>query len=142
MDSDQQVEYLLEFWRLTGSPAYPTPADEMRRLVVSWVERSCDAAANIRQFAAMVQNGSRSHLLATIDRPTLVIHGEEDPLIPADGGRHTAACIRNAQLRIIPGMGHDLPEQLIPELARLIAGHCAEAQNGATDNATVVAASA
>jgi pimeloyl-ACP methyl ester carboxylesterase len=128
-DRDAMIEYLLGLWQLTASPAYPTAVDEMRRRVTSWVDRSSDPAANIRQFAAMAAAGDRTELLGTIDSPALIIHGEDDPLMPVAAGRHTAHCIRNAQLQVIAGMGHDIPEQLVPELATLIARHCAAAQN-------------
>ena len=54
--------------------------------------------------------------------PTLVIHGADDPLVPAEGGRDTAASIAGAQLKVIPGMGHDLPLELVDEVADAIAG--------------------
>jgi hypothetical protein len=40
-----------------------------------------------------------------------------------------AQCVDNAALHVIPGMGHDLPEQLLPQLVGLIASHCAAADN-------------
>jgi pimeloyl-ACP methyl ester carboxylesterase len=48
--------------------------------------------------------------------PTLVLHGEADPLIAVFGGAATAAAIPGARLVTIPGMGHDLPEALWPRL--------------------------
>jgi pimeloyl-ACP methyl ester carboxylesterase len=44
------------------------------------------------------------------------VHGEDDPLVPVAGGRATAAAIPGAELWVVPGMGHDLPRQLWPEL--------------------------
>jgi pimeloyl-ACP methyl ester carboxylesterase len=44
--------------------------------------------------------------------PTMVLHGADDPLVPVAGGRDTAANIPGAELRVIPGMGHDLPPAL------------------------------
>jgi len=128
MDRDAMIEYLVGLWALIGSPAYPTPHDERRRLVTSWVDRSLDPAGGIRQFAALAASGDRTQLLGRIRCPALVIHGENDPLIRADGGRHTAECIHNSTLRIISGMGHDIPEVLAASVADLIASHCAEAQ--------------
>ena len=82
----------------------------------------------IMGFAAMAFDGDRTELLGSIEHPTLVIHGSEDPLISVDGGRHTAAYIPHSRLHVIDGMAHDLPEQLIPELAGLIASHCRAAE--------------
>jgi pimeloyl-ACP methyl ester carboxylesterase len=42
----------------------------------------------------------------------VVLHGADDPLLMVGAGRQTAAAIPGAELRIIPGMGHDLPPGL------------------------------
>ena len=49
--------------------------------------------------------------------PTLVIHGEQDPLVHVSGGRATAAAIPGAELVVIDGMGHDLPKELWSAIA-------------------------
>jgi pimeloyl-ACP methyl ester carboxylesterase len=53
--------------------------------------------------------------------PTLVLHGADDLLCDASGGRATAEAVPDARLVIIDGMGHDLPRQLWPEFATHIA---------------------
>ena len=45
--------------------------------------------------------------------PTVVIHGRDDPLVPFRGGRATAEAIPDAELIAIPGMGHDLPREVV-----------------------------
>lgn len=142
MQAEAMTDFVFDLWKLTASPDYPTAMDEKRRLIASWIERNCDSSANIRQFAAMAANGDRTELLRTIRRPALVIHGEADPLIPAEGGRHTASCIEGAQLRVMPGMAHDLPEQLMPVMAEMIASHCSKAQNGTQDESHQIAVNA
>jgi pimeloyl-ACP methyl ester carboxylesterase len=62
-------------------------------------------------------------MLRTISVPTLVMHGEDDPLIPVAAGYDTAENIPGARLRTIPGWGHDLPLALVDELAGEIASH-------------------
>jgi pimeloyl-ACP methyl ester carboxylesterase len=56
-----------------------------------------------------------------LDVPTVVIHGEADPLIPLRAGIATAKAIPNAELIRIPGMGHDMPEALWPTFVDAIA---------------------
>jgi len=46
----------------------------------------------------------------------MVIHGADDPLVPVEAGRDTAATIPGAQITEVPGMGHNLPEALIPTI--------------------------
>ena len=64
------------------------------------------------QMAAIRASGDRRPKVRTITAPTVVLHGADDPLVPVEGGRDTAACIAGAELRVIPGMGHDLPPAL------------------------------
>ena len=94
--------------------------------------------ANMRQFAAMAANGDRTELLASIERPALVVHGEQDPLIRSEGGRHTAMCIKDSRLEIVPGMGHDLPEALVPPLVDMIVSHLNQADYARQDDASMV----
>jgi pimeloyl-ACP methyl ester carboxylesterase len=124
MQEEDMIRYLVDFWTLIASPKYPTPAAEILGKVTSWVRRDSDPNANIRQFAAMAADGDRTELLGTIECPALVIHGAHDPLIRVEGGQHTADCIRNAELHVVDGMGHEIPEQLVPLIAERIAQHC------------------
>jgi pimeloyl-ACP methyl ester carboxylesterase len=59
-------------------------------------------------------SGDRTKAICDIGTPTLVIHGEDDPLITVSGGEATAAAIPGSKLVKIPGMGHDLPPALWP----------------------------
>lgn len=142
MTRDDFVVALVRFSGLVASPGYPTPADERLRRVTSWVERNFDMAASFRQFAAMAACGDRTPLLELIRRPSLVIHGEDDPLIRVDGGRHTASSIPDARLEVIPGMGHDMPESLVPRLVDMIASHCAAADDSHDSPAHAIATNA
>ena len=75
-----------------------------------------------RQMAAIVANGDRRARLVGVTAPTLVIHGDADPLVPVEGGKDTAENIKGAELLIIPGMGHDLPLALVETIASAIEG--------------------
>jgi pimeloyl-ACP methyl ester carboxylesterase len=72
-------------------------------------------------MAAVVTAEDRTELLRRIRVPTAVIHGEQDPLVNVSGGRATAVAIPNAELVILPGMGHDLPRDLWPRIIDIIA---------------------
>jgi pimeloyl-ACP methyl ester carboxylesterase len=71
-----------------------------------------------------VASGSRVEMLEKLSVPTLVLHGADDPLVPVEAGRHTAAQIPGSTLTVIPGMGHDIASGLIPILVEAIAAHC------------------
>ena len=45
-----------------------------------------------------------------------MIHGEANPLFPVAEARHTALDAPGSRLVVVPELGHDLPEPLIPAL--------------------------
>lgn len=116
------VEFGVKAARIIGSPAYPASEDRLRTRVTNDYRRSFSPAGVARQMAAVVANGDRRARLAAVTAPTLVIHGDADPLVPVEGGRDTAANIKGAELKIIPGMGHDLPVELVDTIADAVAG--------------------
>ena len=108
--------------RAIGSPAYPAEETRLKDRIARDFARSYHPTGAARQLAAIVDDGDRRKRLKAVTAPTLVIHGADDPLVPVEGGRDTAASIAGAQLKVIPGMGHDLPLQLVDEVADAIAG--------------------
>jgi pimeloyl-ACP methyl ester carboxylesterase len=76
-----------------------------------------------RQFAALLASGDRTPELKKIAVPTLVIHGEKDPLIDISGGVATAEAIPGADYWVMKGAGHDLPPELFDELTRRLIAH-------------------
>ena len=74
-----------------------------------------------RQLMAIYASGDRTEAVRGIRVPTLVVHGDSDPLINVAAGRRTAELILGAELLIIPGMGHDLPRPVWPALADAVA---------------------
>ncbi|MEM8903646.1 MAG: alpha/beta fold hydrolase [Actinomycetota bacterium] len=74
------------------------------------------------QMAAIIASGDRTPKLAELDVPTVVIHGEVDPLVTISGGEATAAAIPGAELVRFAEMGHDMPPKLWPEIGDAIEG--------------------
>jgi pimeloyl-ACP methyl ester carboxylesterase len=77
-------------------------------------------------MAAILASGSREEALQLISKPTLVIHGDADPLVPVAAGIDTAKAIPGAELMIIKGMGHDMPQGLWPQVIDRIAAFAVE----------------
>lgn len=119
-----KIAEVMNTLRLIGSP---NQSDEVAAERASLAERAVDRSfypdGARRQLGAIIASGDRVASLAKITAPTLVIHGTADRLVPPDGGEDTARLIPGARLELIPGMGHDLPGPLIPQIANLIAEH-------------------
>lgn len=69
--------------------------------------------------AAVKGGGSRYEGLQKIDRPTLVIHGDGDPLVPVEHSQKYGPMIPNAKVEIIPEMSHRLAEYYMPHILEL-----------------------
>lgn len=124
-DIDALVDHGVRVWRTIGSPRYPASDESLRARVERSIRRAWHPQGVARQLVAVSASGDRSALVARITQPTLVIHGRGDPLVPAACGVDLAAKIPAARLELIEGMGHDMPIPLVPNLAQLIAAHCA-----------------
>ncbi|HYB64113.1 MAG TPA: alpha/beta fold hydrolase [Steroidobacteraceae bacterium] len=125
------IDHLVEVFTVIGSPGFPTERRLLQERITGWVRRAYDPDGTTRQLLAVVASGDRRRLLRRIVAPTLVIHGTDDPLVPVEAGRDTARNVPGAKLVIIDGMGHDLPDALLPRLATEIAGHCRSSVAGA-----------
>jgi pimeloyl-ACP methyl ester carboxylesterase len=123
------IEHTVRGARVFGSPGYPTPDDVLRQVAGRAFDRAFDPAGVARQFTAIQTSGDRREALAGVTAPTLVIHGDDDPLVSPEGGRDTARAIPGAELRMIPGMGHDVPPGLWDTLVSAIAEHTAKAES-------------
>lgn len=126
-DREGAIEAGIRTWRVIGSPDYQ-PAEPVLRAQVAEAYDRCNRPDGFgRQFAAILASPDRTPGLREVTAPTLVIHGAADPLVQPDGGKATAAAVPGAELMLVPGMGHNLPEPLWPEFADAIAVNAAKA---------------
>ena len=106
---EERVDAAVEQARLIGTPS---TWDEARARVKHsmLVERAYHPAGTGRQFVAILRSGSRAGDLPKVTVPTVVLHGDADPLVDISGGRRTAELVPGASFEVLEGMGHDLPE--------------------------------
>ncbi|HUP97667.1 MAG TPA: alpha/beta hydrolase [Usitatibacter sp.] len=127
-DFEGAVKRLMKVLRTIGSRTHPPEARYLRDLCERQVRRSYEPAGPARQLVAIAASGDRTDVVKRIAAPTLVLHGDEDPLLHPDCAEATAQAIRagggTARVEIVRGMGHDLPVPLFPQLVESIASHC------------------
>ena len=123
-DRDSVATQTMKARRIIGSPGYPEDETLLRGMAEAAFDRSYHPQGMARQFMAILDNGSRVALLEQISTPSLVIHGIDDPLVPVEAGKDTAATIPGCELILIPGMGHGLESGLEPIVADAILAHC------------------
>jgi pimeloyl-ACP methyl ester carboxylesterase len=122
-DYKDQMDYHIKKWQVIGSPDYPSSETNLQQYVESMLQRGITAKGTIRQMLSIMATGNREDALSKLDIPSLVIHGDRDGLVNLAGGKATAQAIPNAKLRVYPGMGHDFPVELIPNIVNDIVTH-------------------
>ncbi len=124
-ERDAYIGSVLDTYRLIGSPRYDFHEARKRQTAGRAFDRGVYPAGSARQMGAIMAATDRTERLAEIKVPTTVIHGDSDPLVDVSGGRATAEAIPGAKLVILPGMGHDLPRELWPQIIDAIADNAA-----------------
>jgi pimeloyl-ACP methyl ester carboxylesterase len=117
---EEAIAASVEGSRVIGSPKYPADEALLRERAGAAYDRSYCPEGTVRQLAAILASSDRTEGLRGVKIPFLVIHGEDDPLVTISGGRATAAAVPGSELLTIPGMGHDLPEELWGEVTDAI----------------------
>lgn len=128
-DREANIEETVKRWRVLYGSGFPYPEDDVRERAAVLYDRSYYPQGVTRQLVAILATESRVQKLGAIKVPTLVIHGGDDPLVPVEGGKETAASIPGAELMIIDGMGHSIPPETWPRVVEAIAKNAAKVNN-------------
>ncbi|MDZ7827096.1 MAG: hypothetical protein U5R48_15055 [Gammaproteobacteria bacterium] len=120
-DRASLIEHTRKTWDVIGGPHHAFQRGGHRPARRGGRGPAQNPEGFTRQLAAIVADGSRVQRLGSVQVPTLVVHGEADPLIPPEAGKDTGAGHSRCPAgQLIPEMGHDLPEPLIPDLVERI----------------------
>lgn len=84
----------------------PQARERMRELAALLAERGSPSEPSLRAGLDLLREADLRDEVATIDRPSVVIHGGRDALAPAGAGRWLAAALPFARLVEIPGAAH------------------------------------
>ncbi len=106
---EQYIEHFITMWKILNTDGLPFEDARLLELAVQTYERGFSASGSARQLAAILLSGSRKEGLMKVNVPSLVIHGDRDPLLPLECGIDIAKSIPGAAMKVIQGMGHALP---------------------------------
>jgi len=126
-EREAAIERVIKTFKVIGSPGYPFEEERVREIAGRSFDRGHSEAGIARQLHAITASGDRTPHLRELDLPALVIHGKSDMLVNPSGGRATARAIPAARLKLVEGMGHDLPRALWPTFIEEICRNAARA---------------
>jgi pimeloyl-ACP methyl ester carboxylesterase len=117
---EQAIEDMVTGQRFSSSPAYAFEEAWIRELAGYRFDRCHCPDGPLRQYTAAARAPDRLQALESVETPTAIIHGRADRLIKFEASLDMAKAIKNAELHIFPGLGHEIARPLWPEFLRII----------------------
>lgn len=121
-DIETAVTNKMQLHRIYNHPDH-IDEDIIRKLYIKTYNRSHKPSGFKRQLLALIAAEPRGEKLKRLQVPSLIIHGDYDPVFPLEHGKELAKCLSNSHLEIIAKMGHGLPECLCDKIVDLIVKH-------------------
>ena len=127
-DREGFINHVVNYFKITYGTGKIFDEEFHKNLVGNSYDRCFYTEGVMRHYLAILSQKNRTKYLQNINVPTLIIHGDEDPLVPLAGGQATAEAIPNSKLKIIKGMGHVMPNlatywsEILDEIIQHIAG--------------------
>jgi pimeloyl-ACP methyl ester carboxylesterase len=113
---EEEIHNLVAIFRALASPGFPLPEEWVREVAGISYDRCPRDPRTTQRHVAAGRAVKNLPPLSTITAPTLVISGEDDPVVKVAAGRDTARQIPGATFVSYPGMGHNLPAELWPDM--------------------------
>jgi pimeloyl-ACP methyl ester carboxylesterase len=113
---EESVEMAIAGRRLLVGSGDPFDEAFERAKATRAVQRAYYPVGTGRQLLAILAAQPRLGRLQRVRVPTLVIHGQDDILVPIENGRMVAAAVPGARMLELEGMGHDIPKRVWPQV--------------------------
>ena len=108
-----------------GSPKLGVDFDISYERIKKLYERNYTPNGTTRQYISILASNQDYKQNKNITVPTLVLHGDSDPIFSVEHAESIRDSIQNSTMVIIEGWGHDIPEQI----ADVLGGHMVENAN-------------
>lgn len=128
-EREANIEHTVRGMRELSGPGFGFDEERARAVAAEAFDRCFYPEGAERHLDAILRAPDRRPALEALTVPTLVIHGDSDPLVPLEAGEDTARAIPGATLLVIEGMGHDLPRGAWPRIVDAIAAHVMSADS-------------
>ena len=123
---DAAADFLVESERLCAGSGAPFDGAAAKAVALRVLERT-DSPASMFNHGSVTTREDWTGRFREIACPVLVIHGDEDPILPVENGQAIADGSPGAQIEVLTGVGHELPLRWLDWLADRIARHVSEA---------------
>lgn len=122
-DAEDVISFLVELMRAYSGGCLPFDEAHFRALAEHDVERTRDIASAMTNHFLIDFDSPCSGGLSDIAMPTLVVHGDHDPVWPLDHAEAMHQLIPGSELLILGNVGHELPARVWPEFVTALCDH-------------------
>jgi pimeloyl-ACP methyl ester carboxylesterase len=119
-EREEAIEEFVVRERISASTAYPYDEAWVRELGTRAYDRCYAPDGILRQLCAMIRWAPTLEALGSLEMPSSIIHGRADGRIRAEAALDIGGFLKNSELHIYPGLGHEIPEPLWDEFATII----------------------
>ncbi|MFF4957318.1 alpha/beta fold hydrolase [Streptomyces sp. NPDC001222] len=120
---EESLAAAVDGWRVLVGPLVPFDRAYWEDLVRRVMAHGVLPDTSGRHLTALDRTPPLTDRLPALDVPTLVVHGEQDPVFPPDHGEELRRVIPRARLWRIAGMGHIFPPHWSSTIRDLIVDH-------------------
>jgi pimeloyl-ACP methyl ester carboxylesterase len=115
---DERVEWTVDLYRMLAGSRFPFDEPRQRELAAAEVTRGWYPESG----HGVASNASPSRLdrLREVHIGSLIVHGTEDPVYPVEHAEALANALPDAELRLVEGLGHEVPDAFGRDLARMV----------------------
>jgi len=121
-DCEIAIRFLLRSEELCAGTGHDFDEQRQRARIEAILART-DSPASMFNHGLLRAREDWTGRFRDIDCPVLVVHGEDDPILLVENGKALAAGIVDAELLVLPGIGHELPLLTIPVIMEHLASH-------------------
>ncbi len=120
---EQRIDRAVRLVSTIGMKGYNYNTKEFRNEVGKSIDRNKDDTGFIRQMAAILGTRDRVKKVSNIKIPTLIIHGDIDPLVKPKNAFHSHKLISNSELLMVENMGHLIEEPVFNKFKEELIQH-------------------
>jgi pimeloyl-ACP methyl ester carboxylesterase len=120
---EERIDRAVRLVSTIGMKGYNYNTKEFRNEVSQSIDRSKDDTGFIRQMAAILGTRDRVKKVSNIKIPTLIIHGDIDPLVKPKNAFHSHKLISNSELLMVENMGHLIEEPVFNKFKEELIQH-------------------
>ena len=120
---EQRIDRAVRLVSTIGMKGYNYNTKEFKNEVSQSIDRSKDDTGFIRQMAAILGTRDRVKKVSNIKIPTLIIHGDIDPLVKPKNAFHSHKLISNSELLMVENMGHLIEEPVFNKFKEELIQH-------------------